>query len=85
MVFIDARPNPADFDGSTIVTCRGMKGYRDMVFPMRYSDFMAGIFKVEDGAFVQDAFPMLSADYREFLISGITPEEWEKMFGGGDE
>ena len=25
---------------------------------------------------VQDIFPDLSADEREFLISGITPEEW---------
>jgi len=30
--------------------------------------------------FVQDAFPHLSADDREFLISGVTPEEWDELY-----
>ena len=30
--------------------------------------------------YVQDRFPELSAGDREFLISGVTPEEWEKFF-----
>ena len=30
---------------------------------------------------VQTIFPNLSADDREFLISGITPEEWKDAFG----
>lgn len=29
---------------------------------------------------VQDVFPELSADEREFLLSGITPEEWAIIF-----
>ena len=29
---------------------------------------------------VQVAFPHLTSDEREFLISGITPEEWAKAF-----
>ena len=29
----------------------------------------------------QDAFPYLSADEREMLISGICPTCWEKTFG----
>ena len=32
--------------------------------------------------FVQDAFPTLSADDREFLLTGITPEEWDAEVGG---
>lgn len=31
--------------------------------------------------FVQEAFPHLSADDREFLKSGITPEEWDEHIG----
>lgn len=31
--------------------------------------------------FIQHAFPELSADDREFLLTGITPEEWERTFG----
>ena len=30
-----------------------------------------------NGTMVQDAFPYLSADEREMLISGICPECWE--------
>ena len=35
---------------------------------------------LESGDLVQDAFPHLSASAREFLISGSTHEEWEKIF-----
>ena len=30
---------------------------------------------------VQDAFPNLDKEQREFLISGITPQEWNETFG----
>ena len=30
---------------------------------------------------VQNIFPHLTPGEREFLISGITPEEWENEFG----
>lgn len=29
---------------------------------------------------IQDAFPYLSSDDREFLKTGITSEEWDQMF-----
>ena len=38
-----------------------------------------------DGALVQDAFPQLSAAGREFIKTGITPEEWEEYIGDEDE
>jgi hypothetical protein len=28
---------------------------------------------------IQDAFPDLSPDDREFLMTGITPEEWDSL------
>jgi hypothetical protein len=31
-------------------------------------------------SFVQDIFPELSVDQREFLISGCTKEDWESLF-----
>lgn len=37
------------------------------------------------GALLQDAFPHLSADDREFIKTGITPEEWDSLFGGEEE
>jgi len=39
----------------------------------------------QGGELVQNAFPYLSADEREMLISGICPECWEKMFGVDEE
>ena len=39
----------------------------------------------EDGALVQDAFPYLSANERELLISGICPTCWNSMFGDDEE
>tara|TARA_B100001939_G_scaffold330373_1_gene327484 strand:- start:250 stop:450 length:201 start_codon:yes stop_codon:yes gene_type:complete len=33
------------------------------------------------GELVQNVFPHLSADEREFLMTGITPQEWEEEFG----
>jgi hypothetical protein len=32
------------------------------------------------GELVQDVFPNLSVEEREFLISGVTPEEWDNTF-----
>lgn len=32
------------------------------------------------GTLAQDAFPQLDADEREFLMTGITPTEWNEMF-----
>ena len=33
-----------------------------------------------EGELIQEACPQLSADEREFLISGKTPEEFKKLF-----
>lgn len=32
------------------------------------------------GAFVQDAFPHLSPSDREWFMTGMTDEEWDKLF-----
>tara|TARA_Y100001972_G_C7591339_1_gene296390 strand:- start:712 stop:930 length:219 start_codon:yes stop_codon:yes gene_type:complete len=29
---------------------------------------------------IQDALPYLSVDEREFLISGVSPDDWEQMY-----
>lgn len=33
-----------------------------------------------EGLVIQKAMPHLSADEREFLITGITPDEWDAEF-----
>jgi hypothetical protein len=40
------------------------------------------IVRWEMGELIQNAMPNLTADEREFIKTGITPEEWEKAFGG---
>lgn len=30
---------------------------------------------------IQNVFPNLNADEREFLLTGITPQEWSEIFG----
>lgn len=34
----------------------------------------------ENGALIQNVMPTLSPDDREFLKTGITPDEWDEMF-----
>lgn len=38
----------------------------------------------EGRGLIQVLMPHLSADDREFLMTGSTPEEWEASFGGDD-
>jgi len=32
------------------------------------------------GMLIQDAMPNVSVDEREFIMTGITPEEWDSTF-----
>jgi outer membrane biogenesis lipoprotein LolB len=34
-----------------------------------------------DGELIQNAMPHLNADQREFVMTGITPDEWQAVFG----
>tara|TARA_B100000767_G_C19573671_1_gene454300 strand:+ start:517 stop:735 length:219 start_codon:yes stop_codon:yes gene_type:complete len=53
---------------------------------MREIDMDAQLFAVaheawETGTLIQNAFPNLDADDREFIRSGITPSEWSATYG----
>jgi hypothetical protein len=39
----------------------------------------------EAGATIQSVMADLSADDREFIMTGITPDEWDEAFGEDDE
>ena len=45
----------------------------------------AELARLESGETIQKVVPHLSADHREFLISGITPTEWDVFLGPGDD
>jgi hypothetical protein len=42
---------------------------------------LAQIAAWKGGELIQRAMPNLSADEREFLMTGITADEWENTFG----
>ena len=39
----------------------------------------------EDGAYIQDAFPYLTASQRELMLTGLTDYMWGEMFGDEEE
>lgn len=50
------------------------------ITPDQLFDFMNG-----KSGLAQEAFPDLSVDEREFIISGIHPTEWNELFGNEEE
>jgi hypothetical protein len=38
-----------------------------------------------DGELIQNVFPHLSRDEREFLMTGVTGDEWRDAFGSHEE
>lgn len=49
------------------------------VNPDEYMAWQAGL------GSIQDLMPYLSDNDREFILSGITPDEWNEMFADTDE
>ena len=68
-------------EGGCKVTVRSPLGETTMFLRTTEEALYAGLAQMQTGKFVQDAFPRLNADEREFLISGMTPEKWEETFG----
>ena len=57
----------------------------EVEIPMSIEDYALAMRAWKKGALIQDAFPTLPAPIREFVMSGITPAEWDDMFGRDDE
>jgi hypothetical protein len=55
--------------------------WKEMSFDCTPEQFTGGMRSYRAGAHVQDAFPFLNDEEREFLLSGITPAEWKATFG----
>jgi hypothetical protein len=49
--------------------------YSVTIDPMKYYEWSV------EKKLIQDVFPLMSIDDREFLISGFTPQEYENLFG----
>lgn len=54
----------------------GKEGFIEML----EDEYNKGLNAYNEGAFIQEAFPSLSADQREQIISGTHPECWIEMF-----
>jgi hypothetical protein len=55
------------------------------IIPLDEMRFDLGIIAWFEGALIQDAFPTLSPDDREFIATGITPDEWNAVLGIGTD
>ena len=50
---------------------------RTQIMHMRHADYL----RWTEGELIQNALPYLTADEHEFLMTGITADEWSEMFG----
>jgi hypothetical protein len=53
----------------------------------QYSVFVPGanLYKYRQGAAIQEAFPNMPREDREFLMSGVSPEGWKLLFSGEED
>ena len=72
-----------EVDGKTKVTLTSMlyPKPRSMVLNMSLAEYTAAMIFYQNGVLIQNAFPQLNADEREFLMTGIKPEEWDDITG----
>ena len=77
-----------DSAGNIFVTRLGMTGRIQTygISTKEYSplDIATWLYK-RSNKLIQDEFPNMTPDDREFLMTGITPEEWKAMFPKGDK
>jgi hypothetical protein len=61
-------------------------GRTEMSFPdVTIEQMELGEDAYASGAYIQDAFSFLTPEQREFLMTGITPEQWEALFTEEEE
>ena len=46
---------------------------------------MVDLAAYEDGALIQSAFPYLTSEQRELMLTGLTDDMWGEMFGDEEE
>jgi len=72
-------------DTQVKLQAEGMLGKTEFTLPIGLAEFDAGMRSYDAGSLVQEAFPQLNADQREFLMTGFTPELWDATFGGDED
>lgn len=64
-----------------LITMNGSEVSKNL--PVSRLGFINRLQKYNSGDLIQQAFDVLNDDEREFLMTGLTQEEWENI--GGDE
>ncbi len=54
------------------------------IFDLPVTEAQMAVFGQRVRPMVQDIFPDLAPEWREFIKTGITPEEWDNAFGKED-
>ena len=74
--------------GKGVTFTRGRFGSTEMSsmdLDIEYTEFVLGLRQWLQGALIQDVFPKASSEEREFIVSGLTPEVWDAIFGESEE
>ena len=51
-----------------------------MIIDCSIEQYEKGLKEYNNGALIQNAFPFLSPNEREFLLTGLFEEEWDGLF-----
>lgn len=72
-------------EGTKIITISEGGKAKCLVTTHRYTDMMQAMISWNNKRqYIQDAFHFCSADEREFMLTGVLPEEWQAIFGDED-
>lgn len=66
-------------DGTCTVTCKSVLDNRNYVRVIRVDAEKLMHYAMNPNPMIQNIFPELDDDDHEFILSGITPEEWDKL------
>lgn len=66
---------------TTSVKVAGINGIQNIEVDMSINDFADAYDRWMDGEYLQDAFPNLSADIREFFLTGVDADAFDDLFG----
>lgn len=72
-----------EIDGGTTITCMDLQ--KTITVEEHIESLDSSWYFWMNGKFIQEAFPNLSPDEREFLMTGITSEEWSELFTDEEE
>lgn len=53
--------------------------YHQVELPITEEEYNEGMKLYMQGCLIQAVFPQLSSDQHDFILTGMTEEEWEKL------